>query len=69
MNTESQGNADYFRRMLTAVFEFMLLVGLTRETTASVVNAALKAASPKSRAKTSFARPSDLVTACLVLDR
>ena len=56
--------------MLTAVFEFMLLAGLSAEATAKVVRSALESASArKNVGVASFSRPSDLVTACLVLDR
>jgi hypothetical protein len=69
MNAHAESTADYFRKMLTAVFEFMLVSGLSQTNTTRVVNAALDAVTRKRSYETSFSRPSDLVTACLVLDR
>jgi hypothetical protein len=61
--------SSYFTRMLTAVFEFMLLTGLSRKATTQIVHSALDGASKSKVEATSFSRPSDLVAACMVLDR
>lgn len=69
MTTGSTRYSDYFRRMLTAVVEFMLHTGITRDEAERVLAGALSAANGSGHQETSYAQSSDLVSACLLLDR